>query len=65
MRSGTVKSWRNLFREAYWNEDVAFIEAIIADRDPEVTGLDGLQAVLVVNAGNESIRTGKPVLVGG
>lgn len=65
MTAGTVKSWRNLFRDAYWNEDVAFIRAIVEGRPPEVTGQDGLQAVEVVNAGNESIRTGKPVMVGG
>ena len=65
MTAKTVESWRNLFRDAYWNEDVSFVQAIVHDRDPEVTGRDGLQAVEVVNAGNESIKTGKPVSVGG
>jgi len=70
MRAGTrtagiMKSWRDLFRQAYWNEDVSFIHAIATGSAPEVTGEDGLQAVEVVNAGNESIRTGHPVRVGG
>ena len=65
LTAGTVKSWRNLFKSAYWNEDVSFVQAITENRTPSVTGQDGLQAVLVVNAGNESIRTGKPVVVGG
>jgi predicted dehydrogenase len=54
-----------LFKDAYWNEDVAFIRAITEDLPVEVTGNDGLEAVQVVNAGNESIRTGRPVSVGG
>ena len=62
---GAVRSWRNLFSEAYRREDEAFVEAIAGDTEPRVTGYDGLQAVMVVNAGNESIRTGKPVEVGG
>jgi myo-inositol 2-dehydrogenase / D-chiro-inositol 1-dehydrogenase len=64
MLGTTVKSWRNLFKDAYWSEDVAFIRAIVEDTPVEVTGHDGLQAVQVVNAGNESIRTGHPVTVG-
>ena len=65
MLGTTVKSWRDLFKDAYWNEDVAFIRAITEDLPVEVTGNDGLEAVQVVTAGNESIRTGRPVSVGG
>ena len=65
MSAAIVKSWRNLFKDSYWNEDVSFVQAIVQGGEPAVTGEDGLQAVLVVNAGNESIRTGKPVVVGG
>lgn len=50
-----VESWRGLFREAYRNEDMAFIESILNDTEPEVTGYDGKMAVKVVNAGNISI----------
>jgi predicted dehydrogenase len=64
INQNTVKSWRTLFSDAYRAEDEAFIRAIVDDAVPEVTGMDGLQAVEVVNAGNESIRTGQPVPVG-
>ncbi len=57
----TTASWRTLFHEAYIKEDQAFVHAILNDEEPSVTGTDGLAAVAVVNAGNESIRTGKVV----
>lgn len=60
-RMDVVNSWTHLFREAYINEDISFIQAILNDREPEVTGKDGLMAVKVVNAGNESIVTGEIV----
>jgi len=50
-----VDSWRQLFKEAYLNEDRAFIECIINNTEPKVTGHDGRMAVKVVNAGNTSI----------
>ena len=50
-----VKSWRQLFEPAYLEEDLAFVECIKNDTEPEVTGIDGLMAVKVVNAGNRSI----------
>jgi myo-inositol 2-dehydrogenase/D-chiro-inositol 1-dehydrogenase/scyllo-inositol 2-dehydrogenase (NAD+) len=50
-----VKSWRQLFEPAYLAEDVSFINCIANDTTPEVTGMDGLMAVRVVNAGNRSI----------
>jgi myo-inositol 2-dehydrogenase/D-chiro-inositol 1-dehydrogenase/scyllo-inositol 2-dehydrogenase (NAD+) len=58
---GMSKSWQALFTDAYRDEDEDFIRCILEDRPPRVTGLDGKRAVEVVNAGNESIRTGKPV----
>ena len=51
-----VKSWRNLFAQAYRNEDRAFAECILSCRAPAVTGMDGKMAVRVVNAGNLSIK---------
>ncbi len=57
-KTGTVAlrdSWRSLFSDAYRNEDAAFIDAIVNDTVPEVTGYDGKMAVRVVNAGNISI----------
>lgn len=59
-----IKSWRDLFIEAYLLEDTDFIHCIIEDREPVVTGIDGKMAVMVVNAGNQSIRERRPISVG-
>lgn len=56
-----VKSWRNLFAEAYRNEDRAFAECILKGKKPAVTGRDGKMAVRVVNAGNRSIKEKRPI----
>ncbi len=56
-----VKSWQNLFLDAYLREDTHFIESIRKDETPIVTGRDGLEAVKVVNAGNLSISEKRPV----
>jgi len=58
-----VKSWQNLFLDAYHREDTHFIECIREDKTPMVTGLDGLEAVKVVNAGNLSIIEKRPVKI--
>ncbi|MDD3795390.1 MAG: Gfo/Idh/MocA family oxidoreductase [Lachnospiraceae bacterium] len=50
-----VNSWRELFKEAYLNEDTEFVKCILNDTSPKVTGNDGKMAVKVVNAGNSSI----------
>jgi len=56
-----VSSWRNLFAEAYVAEDAAFVAAVREDTEPAVDGYDGMMAVKVVEAGNQSIREGRPV----
>jgi myo-inositol 2-dehydrogenase/D-chiro-inositol 1-dehydrogenase/scyllo-inositol 2-dehydrogenase (NAD+) len=56
-----VKSWRNLFMEAYAEEDREFARAVAEQRQARVTGRDGLMAVQVVEAGNRSIREGRPI----
>ncbi len=61
MRRDIIKSWGDLFKDAYLNEDIEFIQSILEGRDPIVTGTDGKKAVEVVNAGNESIRLKKPI----
>jgi predicted dehydrogenase len=63
LSSPAAKSWRNLFVQAYRNEALSFVRAVVEDREPEVTGHDGLMAVKVVNAGNESVRIGSPVSI--
>jgi len=59
-----TKSWRNLFFDAYHAEDQGFVNCILEDSVPKVTGLDGKMAVKVVNAGNASIIEKKPVTLG-
>lgn len=56
-----VETWRTLFIDAYRQEDQEFIECIVADQTPCVTGIDGKMAVKVVNAGNQSILEKRPV----
>ena len=53
-----MNSWRSLFKEAYLAEDLHFVECILEDKHPKVTGHDGKMAVKVVNAGNTSIASG-------
>jgi myo-inositol 2-dehydrogenase/D-chiro-inositol 1-dehydrogenase/scyllo-inositol 2-dehydrogenase (NAD+) len=61
MVGDVVKSWMNLFHEAYVEEDISFVECIRNNTEPDITGVDGMMAVAIVKAGNESIRTGKIV----
>lgn len=51
-----MNSWKYLFRDAYLAEDVHFVECILQDKQPKVTGVDGKMAVKVVKAGNLSIK---------
>jgi len=46
----TVTSWRDLFREAYVREMEHFVDCVARDREPAVTGEDGLKAVQAVVA---------------
>ncbi|MHB9036422.1 MAG: Gfo/Idh/MocA family oxidoreductase [Armatimonadota bacterium] len=59
----TVKSWRNLFKDAYLAEMEHFIDCIVNDKEPRVTGADGLNAVRAVVAANQSVISGMPVEV--
>jgi myo-inositol 2-dehydrogenase/D-chiro-inositol 1-dehydrogenase/scyllo-inositol 2-dehydrogenase (NAD+) len=56
-----VRSWTDLFLDAYRSEDEDFVRAIREQRPPRATGRDGRAAVLVVNAGNRSIAERRPV----
>ena len=56
-----VRSWRELFAEAYAAEAADFVACVREDRPPRAGGRDGLAAVRVVEAGNRSIRSGRPV----
>ncbi len=54
-----TNSWKFLFKDAYLEEDIDFADCILNARQPKVTGHDGKMAVKVVNAGNESIKSGQ------
>lgn len=53
-----VKSWRNLFKDAYQAEMESFLESIRSGKETLVTGIDGLKAVAAVEAINASIKSG-------
>ena len=59
--TSTFRSWRNRFWDAYIAEARHFVECILQDRDPLVTGQDGRKAMEAVLAGNKSVRSGRPV----
>jgi myo-inositol 2-dehydrogenase/D-chiro-inositol 1-dehydrogenase/scyllo-inositol 2-dehydrogenase (NAD+) len=65
MQADVVKSWTDLFYEAYVNEDISFIETIRSGGEPLVRGIDGMRAVEIVRAGNESIETGRIIELSG
>ena len=58
-----VKSWTHLFLDAYRGEAESFVQCILQNTETRVTGIDGLRAVQIVNAGNESLRTALPVRI--
>jgi myo-inositol 2-dehydrogenase/D-chiro-inositol 1-dehydrogenase/scyllo-inositol 2-dehydrogenase (NAD+) len=60
-----VKSWRNLFKDAYLAEMEHFVACVQEGKTPRVTGHDGLRAVAMVVAVNQSLRTAGPVTVPG
>jgi len=53
--------WRERFREAYIAEARHFVECIIKEEEPAVTGEDGKRALEGVLAANRSIETGMSV----
>jgi myo-inositol 2-dehydrogenase/D-chiro-inositol 1-dehydrogenase/scyllo-inositol 2-dehydrogenase (NAD+) len=59
--SQAVKSWRTLFKDAYLAEMEHFIQSICEDATPRVTGEDGLRAVSLAVAVNQSLRNRTPV----
>lgn len=50
-----MHSWTYLFEDAYIREDQAFIESILTDTEPLVTGYDGKMAVKLVSLGLKSL----------
>ncbi len=56
--TGSFKSWRDRFREGYINEIEHFIDCIINDKEPSVTGYDGIKVLEAVLAAHRSVETG-------
>jgi len=59
--SETFRSWRNRFKDAYIAEAESFINSILNDSEPEVTGEDGKKALEAVLAANRSIKEQKTI----
>lgn len=58
--SGVQWFWKR-FYDAYLEEDKHFVQAIKEDREPLITGMDGLRAVQIAEACWKSVRGGRPV----
>jgi predicted dehydrogenase len=48
------------FRDAYLAEVIDFVDTILSDRAPRVTGEDGLRAVEIAVAAEKSLQAGTP-----
>ncbi|MFQ6065745.1 MAG: Gfo/Idh/MocA family oxidoreductase [bacterium] len=59
--ASTFPSWRDRFKEAYVEEMRHFVDIILKDISPLVTGEDGKKALEAVIAANKSIQIGQPV----
>lgn len=51
------------YREPLYRELDIFVDSILRDEPPQVTGVDGLNALQICEAAIESGKTGKPILV--
>ena len=51
------------YKDSFIDELKEFFDCIINDKEPSVSGIDGLKPVLIGLAAKESQKTGKPVLV--
>ncbi|MBI4604424.1 MAG: inositol 2-dehydrogenase [Planctomycetes bacterium] len=52
------------YRESYVAEMQAFVDCVLRDEPPPVTGEDGLVSVLLGKAATQSLKEGRPVRVG-
>lgn len=51
------------YTQAFINEMRSFADAVINDKTPEITDLDGLYPVLMAAAANKSLKEGRPVKI--
>jgi myo-inositol 2-dehydrogenase/D-chiro-inositol 1-dehydrogenase len=49
------------YTQSYLDEMREFVDAVLENRDPSVSGNDGLQAVVLGLAARKSVETGRPV----
>ena len=61
---GGVQWFWKRFYDAYVDEDIHFVECVLEDKKPLITGEDGLRAVEIGEACWRSYREGKPVTLG-
>jgi myo-inositol 2-dehydrogenase/D-chiro-inositol 1-dehydrogenase/scyllo-inositol 2-dehydrogenase (NAD+) len=61
IHADSVDSWRTLFIDAYKAEAQSFIDCILNDTEPAVTGKDGKMALILVNQGLRSILEHRPI----
>lgn len=61
INSPQILSWKRRFYDAYIAEDRHFIDCIINENEPIITGNDGKHAVNIVIAANKSISLGIPI----
>jgi predicted dehydrogenase len=62
-RTDVVDHFLVRFADGYLDEMRDFVRTILADREPQVDGFDGRQAVAVAAAAERSYREGRPVAV--
>jgi predicted dehydrogenase len=60
-RADVVDHFLVRFADGYLNEMQDFVRTILADRDPQVDGFDGRQAVAAAAAAERSYREGRTV----
>lgn len=51
------------YKDSYINEIKEFIDCVLNDKEPSVTGIDGLESVLVGLAAKQSLIEGRPVRI--
>ena len=61
IQADSMDSWRTLFVDAYKAEDQAFVDCVLNDTEPPVTGVDGKMALVLVNEGLRSILEHRPI----
>ena len=61
--SATYQVMWDRYTQAFISEMKSFTDAVVNDKTPEVTDLDGLYPVLMAAAANKSLKEGRPVKI--